>query len=802
MGSENRRDEMSRMFNKSRWCMILLFGAAALTVVPSCGSESSSSTEELGDGVARHALSQMGTCEDLASYAKNAAIQRLTAYAETQKAAIDQCWDYGQGVDAGTDTETDTGGASGSDADADADGDADDTPTSPVDGDIDGDFDEGNGGGKEGDGDHTETNVQEKGVDEADIVKTDGEYLYVLGGNDLIIVDAGDDGVLTEAGRIEVLGNPSELFIYGDLAVVFSNLGTGDVPDSMRMSRPEWSTDPSGKEPPSFDEPGMDWDYEGDYYEDGYTQIAIIDITDRSSPTMIRNIKYAGSYVTSRRIDGSLRAVLSTSTPALDIPFNIDWYDYCSLPETVGKAVFQAAYGAFIEEATKLIDGLSEDDILPKKIDQTGNESGVAETIVECTEVYGPGTTAGTGLLTVVTLDLGQPEAKQNDIAVFGEKGLVYASTTSLYLTSSNEYVQQAWSSGMWTDETSGIHKFDISSDASRAIYKATGTVTGRMLNQFCLGEHEGYLRVATTTGDEWNSDTWDNHISVFEEKDRELELVGKLSGIGKEEREEIYAARFMGDRGFLVTFRQTDPFFTFDLSDPYKPTKVGEWHGPGFSTYLHPYGENHIIALGRENWMLAISLYDLTDFANPALVERVFPGSADGNYEGEVNSVALDEHKAVTFDDSRDLLALPYHGWVWDEYQEEYDTGIMLYNVSANGFESAGDLSIRDPENTSYYNNEGSAQRSVFIGDILYGLSRCRITSATLDNPTESLDTLALYTGDSCNNSGASWDDVDEGEWDGGDTDVDMDGDGDSDSDTDTPVEPDTDSAVDTDGN
>ncbi len=324
------------------------------------------------------------------------------------------------------------------------------------------------------------------------------------------------------------------------------------------------------------------------------------------------------------------------------------------------------------------------------------------------------------------------------------------------------------------------------------------------MLNQFCLGEHNGFLRVATTTGEEWDSSTWDNHITVFDDK---LNQVGHLGGIGKEEQEKIYAARFMGDRGFLVTFRQTDPLFTFDLSDPHAPKVVGEWKGPGFSTYLHPYGENHMIAMGREDWRLTVSLYDLTDFANPSLVERIRPGAEDGNYEDEeMESAALDDHKAFTFDAERELLALPFHGWFWNEYNEGYNTGILLYNVSHQGFEEAGRMNLLNAEDPDRF-DEGMEQpttRSVFIADTLYGISRCRITSADLNNPSNVFDTIALFTGTYCeeyddevwddNETDTDWDEGDD--WDDGDAEVDADVDMDADMDIDEDVtEPDTDS-------
>ncbi len=752
------------------WTRLMVAGFFGF-LVAGCGNVTDSETnKDLGttqNGIVQHSLIQMNTCDDLVTYARNAAKQRLTSQIETQKKYIENCWNP---VEISSDTEFNddmmdrTAAASDSDTDGDGDGDID--IGMDQDGDWEGSTNTGSSSKQGGGGEtsHTETNVQEKGVDEADMIKTDGQYLYALSGGDLVLIEAGDNGMLNEVSRIQVGGNASELFIYGDLAVAFSSLNENDVPDNIKMKMPSWRNNS-----------GM---YEEVFFYGNYTQIAVIDISERSAPKTTRNIIYAGSYVTSRRINGSLRAVISSPTPAIDMPMGLDMYEFCYMPEAVGKAM----HDAYIQETTKLIESVTLDELLPKKIDTIGTQQAAPESIVQCGEVYGPETAAGIGLLTVVSIDLDNPTNKQTDIGIMGEKGLVYASPSSLYLTTSREYVREAFSTGIWATESSGIHKFDIASDVGRAVYRATGEVEGRMLNQFCLGEKDGFLRVATTTGDNWES--MDNHVSIFEEKTGTLEEVSRLSGIG--EQEEIKSARFMGWRGFVVTFRNTDPLYTFDLSDPYAPKKVGEWVGPGFSTYLHPYGDNHLISVGWQDWQLAISLYDLTDFADPKMVDRFIPS---GQYS-DLHSAAIDDHKGFTFDANKELLAIPYHNWY-----NRYDTGIYLFNVSLDGFTEAGMMQLGGQE------MEGDAQRSLLIGETLYGISQCRITSADYKNPKETLDTLKLYTGNYCNRYYGG-DGID-GEWEdwGGDSDSDMDVDTDWDVNADTDwEESDTDWADDTD--
>lgn len=675
---------------------------------------------------ATHALQKMESCEELVAYAKEAAFQRMVA--EAAATSYDEMCNYRGYVGGDWDLAMDDS-AGGMEADGEG------APPPSASSDNGSDKSQGDESGIS----DFETNVQEEGVDEPDLIKSDGAYLYSLSDGDLVVVAVGENGTMIETGRIAVTGYPRDIFLRGDVAVVFSELRGAEVPEGIAMPVPAWEE--TGATEPSTPKP--DIDYDGYSYDPNtYSRVALVDVSDRAHPSVLRTIDYAGRYVTSRRIAGSLRIVLSTRIPSLEISAYLDPYAFCELP--AGEAVYHAAMDALIEENAKLIESATRDHILPKKLDSA---VGAPEEMAACSEIYGPKTPAGTGLLTVVTLDLDQPKARQTDIAAFGEEGIVYASEDALYLTSAGAYVSWAWRAGMWSDPTSGIHKFDIASDPTKAIYKATGEVEGRMLNQFCMGEHDGYLRVATTTGT-WDWSSWSNQVSVFAEQGGALVEVGKVAGFGAEE--EIYGARFIGDRGFVVTFRQTDPLFTFDLSDPTRPRLVGEWVGPGYSSYLHPFGENHVIAVGMEDWRVALSLYDMSDFADPTMVERIYMG----NDTSERTSAAVYDHKAFSFVQTaadQGLLSMPYNGYGYDE-EYNYDTGIALYDVSLAGFEAAGEMSLfMDRGSSESYESE--ATRSVIIDNVLYGISNCRITSAPLDNPSARLATLPLFTGDYCGN-------------------------------------------------
>ncbi len=641
-----------------------------------------------------HALSEIGSCADYEVYAKEAAIQRMTAMVEKNCQYMlddvshwnDDMFGGGWGNDVAED------GATGGDGDVDMD----------------------SGGG------YSTTNNQEDGVDEADILKTDGEFIYVLSGRDMVIVSIDDEGVLTEHGRITLKGIPEELFLYGDLAVVFGGLEIYEVPESIELpDAPSWGG--------GWDEP--DWDPE--WGDSQYTEVQIVDISDKTDPAVIKSTSFAGSYVSSRRVANALRGVLSSPMPVFDVRTYPD-VNYWDMGPGQAKHEINKACDALLLENTATIMTATLDDILPRRMAST--DGAEAEPIAECEDILGPVTPAGIGLLTILSIDLDDPLADKTDVGVVGQEGLVYASQSSLYLTTARDYAFDAWASGMWMDETSGIHKFDIENSAGEATYTATGTVSGRMLDQFCLGEHRDYLRVATTTGSAWwEENTLDNHITIFEEVGSELRIAGQLDGIGTEE--EIYASRFLGTRGFLVTYLQMDPLFTFDLSDPYNPKVVGEWEGPGYSTYLHPYGDDLLIAMGVDgDWRTVISLYDLKQFDNPELVERQpLPGAY-------YQSAALHEHKAFTFNSETGELLLPFH-----DNGENMRTGVLLYDITDEGIGLAGTMEMGGEPDI-----EGPARRSMWNGNNLIGVGACRITTAPLANPTQVISSIPIWE-DSC---------------------------------------------------
>jgi uncharacterized secreted protein with C-terminal beta-propeller domain len=687
--------------------------APVLLLVVAAGCETTENKRmEIDPVTVNHALTQMKSCEDYVAYAKKTAKQRMKAIVTRNCQSM---WDEVDMRDYYY-----SGGSKGVDVlSADAE-----NSLPPVDGSSSGEDE----AASSSDGDYSRTNTQEVGVDEADLVKTDGEHIYVVSGSDLVVVSIDDAGVLSGLGRIALEGRPEELFLYGDTAVVFSALDSDQVPEALLLPPPpENGTNSSDDREMNVAMP-EDVDDAPYYYNDGrYTGISVIDLSDKTAPSLVRKSQYAGHYVSSRRIDNAVRAVISSPMYPLEVSTWV-YVDYWDMSELQAKSAISSACEDLIESNSKYIDSLTLEDLMPGKYDA---ETDAVVPIAECSDILGPKTPAGTGLLTVVSMDLDKPAEAQHDISILGQEGQVYASPTALYLTTAGDYVLTAWESGLWEEETSGIHKFDITSDPGKAQYLGSGSAKGRLLNQFSLGEHEGYLRVATTTGSTWwgrdaMKNTLDNHILIFEEQKGALSVVGELSGIGTDE--EIYAARFIGDRGFVVTYLQTDPLFTFDLSDPTSPKKVGTWIGPGYSTYLHPFGDDYMIAMGRdEEWRTTVTLYDLSDFGNPTLVERE-------QLDSDQETAALYEHKAFTFNSETGELLLPYYDW-------NNRTGVLLYNITESAISLSGALTM-----SSDVSIEGPTRRAMYNREALIGVSVCRITSAELEDPSQVISSISIY--------------------------------------------------------
>jgi uncharacterized secreted protein with C-terminal beta-propeller domain len=473
---------------------------------------------------------------------------------------------------------------------------------------------------------YSTTNVQEVGIDEPDLVKTDGARILVVANGSFHVVDLkGAQPALV--GSIELAGadfQPSEILVAGNRVLVFGTAG-GFRKDLI---------EPAPR-------PGI---AAGDIAPSGGINATIteLDVSNQSAPKIVKRLEVEGDYVTARQI-GTVARVVVRSYPqqlAFVYPQNES-----------GQARAKQLNEETVRQSTL-------DDWLPQYriADAAGKELDKGQ-LAKCTNVALPTEFAGFGTLSVLTFDLSKSIGNGDAVSVLSNGDTVYASNENLYVatTSYVEPEQQTTEKATFVAEFStSIHAFDIRGN-DPAEYLASGTVPGHLLNQFSMSEHEGHLRAATTNGAPWASGT-DSSITVLRRDGERLVRVGQVSGMGKGER--IYSVRYAGDTAYVVTFRQTDPFYTVDLSDPAAPRVVGELKIPGYSGYLHPIGETYVLGIGQDATAQGrvtgtkVSLFDVSDLANPT--EIATWKQANSNTQAEF------DHHAFLYWPERKIAVLP----------------------------------------------------------------------------------------------------------------------------------------------
>ncbi len=436
----------------------------------------------------------------------------------------------------------------------------------------------------------TGTNVQEAGVDEPDTAKTDGEIVVHVDQGlrsrpDVVVTDV--SGRPRELSRVALppdVGSP-ELLLAGDRVVVLGSAGHhGEVSDS-RLPGPV----PGG----------------------GSTSVVTIDIGDPGSPRIEHRTRFGGDLVSARQYDGTLRLVVRTAGPVLDF-----------VQPNRGRTPAQARL-----ENREIVRGSTIDDWLPT----VGSGTGIRP-LLECTEVRHPEHRSGLGTLSVVTFAADSP-TDRSATAVTAAGDLVYSSTDRLYVATSTggwwgEPVPLAGGRTSTEPPSTQLHAFAL--EGPDTTYVASGEVPGRVQDRWSFSEHDGHLRVATALGrDSWNPD--ENAVVVLEERGEELVEVGRAGDMGI--REQIQSVRWFGDLAVVVTFRQVDPLYTVDLSDPSRPRVLGELKIPGFSAYLHPLGEGLLLGLGQDATLRGATVgaqaavFDIRDLAAPRRVDTAVFG-------------------------------------------------------------------------------------------------------------------------------------------------------------------------------
>jgi hypothetical protein len=521
-----------------------------------------------------------------------------------------------------------------------------------------------------GDGDFSSTNVQVAGVDEPDIIKTDGNRILAVAQSRLHYVDVSGDQP-RYLGSVDLVGESSsgwdqEIFIRGDRAMVFST------------SYSDWL------------EPVAARDLEGDHvvaegvvFQGGpVSLIQEVDLSNPASMEVVSELRVEGQYLSARSVG------------------DVVWMSMSSYP---AQLQFVYPSGPAAEEAAERVN---------KEIAATANlgawlpayrfdgPGGTrAGLLPECDQLYTPAEFDGFTVLSVLSFNLAEPLGTGDAASVLADGHTLYGSGQSLYLASSTPVWAEPVVDGdsvsisAPTEWTTTVHKFSVSSDGP-ARYEATGTVEGHLLNQFSMDEHNGYFRVATTIGEPWSTETSESQVVVLEQQGRRLTEVGKVDNLGRGER--IFSVRFAGDIGYVVTFRQVDPLYVIDLTDPTAPSVAGELKIPGFSTYLHPIGDGLLIGVGQDaddtgrTRGAKVSLFDVSNPADPRELDViVFP---------DAHSEAEWDHRAFLYWSPEEMVAIPLTRYDYEDNEEGF-FGAVTLRVNRDGVAELGRVSHREQQ-------------------------------------------------------------------------------------------------------
>jgi len=547
------------------------------------------------------------------------------------------------------------------------------------------------------------TNNQEAGVDEADIVKTDGERIVAITNNLLSVIDVtGRKPVLAGSLALSPEVSVRDMFLHGDTVILLGNT---------------WGPMPYVDIGFGADAVGMAVE---EYYGGGSPIVTLTEVDVSDEPAVVTTLQIDGSYISSRMIDGVARVAITSG------PTGFVW----AYPEGNGLRAERAAIAAnksIIEEST--IENWVPYFILSNAAGTVLDEGPA----IACDRAHHPAEFAGFNMLSILTLDLDDGLEIADSTGVLASGETVYASTNSMYVAT-NGWIDVAVLEGDEIDidrELDGartqIHQFDLSGRSTE--YVATGSVPGYLLNQFAMSEHNGDLRVASTTSPNWwgrGRSTQESVVSVLRPDNGELEVIGRVGGLGVDEQ--IYSVRFLGDVGYVVTFRQTDPLFTIDLSDPTEPVVRGELKIPGYSAYLHPVSDTLIVGIGQDatdtGGILGsqVSLFDVSDLDNPERIAKLTLGR-------DSDSTAEYDHRAFLL--WEDTIVLPVTEYGWHNGKDGFHTGAVAIAVDDDGLTEIA--RVTHPRGDDPHRGwDSQILRSLVIGDSLFTVSNAGLLESS----------------------------------------------------------------------
>lgn len=536
--------------------------------------------------------------------------------------------------------------------------------------------------------DYSKTNIQVEGVDEADIIKTDGDYIYSISDKYVVITNVKDKNDIKIEKKLNENDNeiPIDLIIYKDKLVVISV----EYSRNRRQGKYLW------------------------YYPEKNTVVNIYNINNKEKPKLEKNYKINEEYQTTRVIDGKLfvfsNGLLRENNKKVEREYKED-------KETKEIKLNNIKY--LKDKKTNVQTIISEVDLNDVKKDVK-----VSSYLMDMTEAYI--SKENIYLLDSNSYDHDEPTVK--DILGFkGIFGLNDKIDTYDYQSKTN------------------IYKFNINKNGIK--YQTSGSVEGTIVNQYSVDEKDNNLRISLHKNSGSN-------VTVL---DKNLRIIGQTENVAEGER--MYATRFIGDKAYLVTYKNTDPLFVIDLKNPKNPKVLGELKIPGYSTYLHPYDENHLIGIGMEteevvnrdsqgsvisSWTrtvgMKMSLFDISDVNEPKQVDSTVIG------DSRTVSAILTNPKALLFSKDKNLLAIPVNNYdkdfssrtssstniETDDYVEEMKDyiaeGYLVYNVDLNGFKLKGSITHKTGEKENYYYSRSELLRGVYIDDDLYTVSESAI--------------------------------------------------------------------------
>jgi hypothetical protein len=596
----------------------------------------------------------------------------------------------------------------------------------------------------EGPTDFTGTNNQVLDVDEADFIKTDGDYFYVASGGGVRIIDAWPAEDAAIVSELAVPGEARQLFVHDDRMLVYAR--------AFRSTRGSYAQalESLYAAPCTY---GYDCDFRGDGSE---TWVGVYDVSDRTAPVLEREIRLSGSLLAARRIGGVIHTLTEDGARLPDgrlMPERLASFDPQLAPEItcdpeLGYAQVTALFKDVHDANAARISAATRAELLPQ-VEDTAAETPIAPCSAPLVPVQRSMLTELTQgsplvLLTLASFDL-ESDQPVSVTSLESPPGASYATPTAWYI-GVRDGVPRA--SGVGNDVTL-LHKLSL--DGARAEYAGSGVAKGRVLNQFALDELDGVLRIAATTGFAPNPQTHST-VTLLREQNGRLNVVGTIDQLAPSE--DIRSVRFQGAHGFVVTFKKTDPLFVLDLADPANPRVLAELKVPGFSTYIHPVDPTRLLTVGYDAddqgsfaffTGVRLQLFDVESLGAPRLVDAEIIGTRGSSSEALVN------HLAFTFARERGLLGLPLTicenaTGAGSFGQELAFSGLGIYRVSESGLELLG--RVAHPPGTapaaalaqeycySWWTDASSAvKRSYFFDDYVYSASEEVLKANALDD-------------------------------------------------------------------